>query len=78
MSVVEQEKCAACLTCVRTCPYNVPFINSDGLAEIEAALCHGCGICAGECPAKAIQLMHYKDIQMVAKTEALFASESKK
>ncbi|MBN1457847.1 MAG: FAD-dependent oxidoreductase [Sedimentisphaerales bacterium] len=78
VSVVEQEKCAACLTCVRTCPYNVPFINSDGLAEIEAALCHGCGICASECPAKAIQLMHYKDKQMVAKTEALFASESKK
>ena len=72
VSVVEADKCAVCLTCVRTCPYNVPVINADGVAEIEAAMCHGCGICAGECPAKAIQLMHYKDDQMVAKTEALF------
>ncbi len=71
VSVVDADKCAACLTCVRTCPYNVPQINSDGVAEIEAAMCHGCGICASECPAKAIQLMHYKDAQVIAKTEAL-------
>ena len=71
VSVVDPDKCAACLTCVRTCPYDVPQINADGVAEIEAACCHGCGICAAECPAKAIQLMHYKDAQVIAKTEAL-------
>jgi heterodisulfide reductase subunit A len=72
VSVVDPDKCAACLTCVRTCPYDVPTINDDGVAEIEAAICHGCGICASECPAKAIQLMHYKDAQIIAKTKALF------
>ncbi len=72
VSVVDPDKCAACLTCVRTCPYNVPQINADGVAEIEAAICHGCGICAAECPAKAIQLMHYKDAQIISETEALF------
>ena len=72
VSVVDADKCAACLTCVRTCPYNVPEINADGVAEIETAICHGCGICASECPAKAIQLMHYKDAQIISKTEALF------
>ena len=71
VSVVDGDKCAACLTCVRTCPYNVPQINADGVAEIEVAMCHGCGICASECPAKAIQLMHYKDAQVIAKTKAL-------
>ncbi|HLB73400.1 MAG TPA: FAD-dependent oxidoreductase, partial [Sedimentisphaerales bacterium] len=71
VSVVDPDKCAACLTCVRTCPYDVPQINADGVAEIEAACCHGCGICAAECPAKAIQLMHYKDAQVIAKTAAL-------
>ena len=75
VSVVDQEKCAGCLTCVRVCPYNVPVINADGVAEIEVATCHGCGICAAECPAKAIELMHYKDAQVVAKTEALFEEE---
>ena len=71
VSVVDPDKCAACLTCVRTCPYDVPQINADGVAEIEVAMCHGCGICAAECPAKAIQLMHYKDGQIISKTEAL-------
>jgi heterodisulfide reductase subunit A-like polyferredoxin len=71
VSVVDPDKCAACLTCVRTCPYDVPVINDDGVAEIETAMCHGCGICTSECPAKAIQLMHYKDTQVIAKTRAL-------
>jgi len=42
------------------------------VAEIEAAACQGCGTCAGECPAKAIQLQHYRDEQVLAKEEALF------
>jgi heterodisulfide reductase subunit A-like polyferredoxin len=76
VSVVDADRCAACLTCVRTCPYGVPAINGDGLAEIESAMCHGCGICASECPAKAIQLMHYKDSQLIAETRALFNESS--
>ena len=27
---VDSKKCAACLICVRACPFNVPFINADG------------------------------------------------
>ena len=77
VSVVDPDKCAACLTCVRTCPYDVPKMNEDGVAEIEPAMCHGCGICASECPAKAIQLMHYKDNQIIAKTLSLFQETSK-
>ena len=76
VSVVNPDLCAACLTCVRTCPYDVPKINADGVAEIEAAICHGCGICTSECPAKAIELMHYKDTQIIAKTRALFTEFS--
>jgi len=69
---VEEEKCAACLTCVRVCPYNVPFINERGVAQIDAALCQGCGSCAAECPGKAIELQHFKDVQIISKTSALF------
>jgi heterodisulfide reductase subunit A-like polyferredoxin len=68
---VTPEKCAACLTCVRVCPYNVPKIGPDMVAEIEAVQCHGCGTCVGECPAKAIQLQHYTDEQMLAKITAV-------
>jgi len=74
VSVVDQEKCAACLTCVRSCPFNVPRINEKGVAEIEAAACQGCGICAGACPRKAITLQNYSDEQIMAKTAALAVS----
>jgi heterodisulfide reductase subunit A-like polyferredoxin len=68
---VEAEKCASCLICVRSCPYGVPKINADGVSEIDEALCHGCGICCAECPAKAIQLSWYEDDQILCKVEAL-------
>jgi heterodisulfide reductase subunit A len=71
VAVVEGERCAACLTCVRVCPYNVPVINAKGEAEIDPAKCKGCGGCVAECPAMAIELMHFKEKQLEAKCEAL-------
>jgi len=68
---VTADLCAACLICVRSCPYHVPKINADGVSEIDEALCHGCGICAAECPAKAIQLSWYEDEQLLCKVDAL-------
>jgi heterodisulfide reductase subunit A len=69
---VEEARCAACLTCVRTCPYGIPRVNEDSHAVIDAAECHGCGVCVSECPGKAISLQHFTDEQLVAKTSALF------
>ncbi len=69
---VEESLCAACLICVRRCPYGVPRINEHDVSEINEALCQGCGICVSECPAKAIQLAHYSDDQLMAKIDALF------
>jgi heterodisulfide reductase subunit A-like polyferredoxin len=68
---VEEDLCASCLICVRSCPYSVPRINEDGVSEIDVALCHGCGVCAAECPAKAIELNWYEDDQILSKVEAL-------
>jgi heterodisulfide reductase subunit A2 len=74
---VDQDKCAACLTCVRVCPYNVPVIDPEAKkARIEPATCQGCGVCVSECPVKAITLHHYTDAQVLAKEEALFAEVS--
>ena len=72
---VEGEKCAACLSCVRACPYGVPVINAKGEAEIDISKCKGCGTCAAECPAKAIDLMHYRDVQIIEKSGALTLAE---
>ncbi len=71
VAYVDGEKCAACLTCVRVCPFSVPFINERGEAEIDINRCKGCGICAAECPARAIDIMHYRDRQIIEKTLAV-------
>jgi heterodisulfide reductase subunit A-like polyferredoxin len=71
---VDQDKCAVCLTCVRTCPFNVPVIDYKvDAAYIDPAKCQGCGICVSECPAKAITLKHYTDEQIIAQELALAA-----
>ncbi len=73
IAVVNPERCAVCLTCVRTCPYGIPRIDPEkGHAVIAAVECHGCGVCASECPGKAIALKHFTDEQINAKTDALF------
>ena len=76
-AVVDPEKCAVCLTCVRTCPYNVPYIGEEGAAVIDPAGCHGCGACVAECPGKAISLQHFTDTQLIAKADALLLSKVK-
>jgi coenzyme F420-reducing hydrogenase delta subunit/Pyruvate/2-oxoacid:ferredoxin oxidoreductase delta subunit len=53
-AVVDEGKCAACLTCVRLCPHHT--IVMDRVAQIAAEACFGCGTCVAECPAGAIHL----------------------
>jgi heterodisulfide reductase subunit A len=73
---VDRNICAACLVCVRACPFGIPFIHADGYSEIDPARCHGCGMCAAACPAKAIQLMQFEDDRILAKLEELFERTS--
>jgi heterodisulfide reductase subunit A-like polyferredoxin len=71
---VDTDHCVKCLTCVRSCPFGVPVFNEkEGVIEIDEALCHGCGICAGVCPRQTIQLRYYEDDQIMCKIDALLA-----
>jgi len=72
VATVDTGKCAACLTCVRACPYDIPRVDEHSHAVIDPAMCHGCGTCVAECPGKAIRLAHFTDEQLIAKIEALF------
>jgi heterodisulfide reductase subunit A-like polyferredoxin len=72
VATVDSGKCAACLTCVRACPYDIPRVDDHSHAVIDPAECHGCGTCVAECPGKAITLAHFTDDQLIAKIEALF------
>ena len=72
---VTAEKCSACLTCVRTCPYEAPFIGVASKAEIRTQLCQGCGMCVGICPSKAIELHHFTDDQIAEETRVLLGGD---
>ncbi len=75
VAVVDPDKCVGCLTCTRTCPFEIPQIvelegrngvgGLGGAAFIDPAQCQGCGTCTGECPANAIQLVNYTDEQIL-------------
>ena len=70
---VDPNRCVLCLTCVRVCPFHVPKIDyQNATAMIDPAACQGCGICAPLCPNNAIQVLNYKDEQMIPKLAALY------
>ena len=72
---VTPEKCSACLTCIRTCPYEAPFIGAANKAEIKVQACQGCGMCVGICPSKAIDLHHYTDDQVMEEARTLLGGD---
>lgn len=54
---VDEDKCAACLTCVRACPHQAMTIdNEKSIAKNIPEACRHCGICVGVCPARALSL----------------------
>lgn len=55
------EQCAACLTCVRVCPFGAPFISEARVADFSWEICQSCGICAAECPGNAINVAFNDD-----------------
>jgi heterodisulfide reductase subunit A-like polyferredoxin len=71
ISVVDTDKCVACLTCINICPYNAPHLNEFNRVEIEPAMCMGCGSCAVECPNDAITFRNYDEEQILEIIEDL-------
>jgi 2-oxoacid:acceptor oxidoreductase delta subunit (pyruvate/2-ketoisovalerate family) len=57
--MLNKEKCTKCALCWLYCPEGAIKLNSDCTPEIDLSHCKGCGICAKECPMKAI-VMKFK------------------
>jgi 2-oxoacid:acceptor oxidoreductase delta subunit (pyruvate/2-ketoisovalerate family) len=55
--VLDQSKCIRCLLCWFYCPEPAIKRREDDSVEIDYDYCKGCGICANECPAKAIAMV---------------------
>jgi len=71
---VDPDHCVKCLTCVRSCPFEVPQFNvEEGEVQIDPALCQGCGVCACVCPRQTIKLNNYEDDQVTCAIDTLLA-----
>ena len=60
--VIDHDKCSkktSCLLCWMYCPDGL--ISSAFPLEINLEYCKGCGVCAEECPRKAISMIDGRD-----------------
>jgi len=56
LSVIDQDACIGCGTCVERCPTDAIKLNDNEKAERDENSCLGCGVCVRFCPEEAISL----------------------
>ena len=54
--ILDKDKCNKCTLCYIYCPDGCIERNAEGYFEANLYYCKGCGICATECPRKAITM----------------------
>ncbi len=64
--VINEKKCAKCLTCLRVCPHSAIRINNGVKPAILPEACYACGLCVANCPALAIEKTDHSDDEMIA------------
>jgi len=73
-SVVNEDICCGCQTCVGVCPYKAISYNKEkGVSEVNEILCKGCGTCGSACPTGAVRSRHFTDKQILSQIEGLLS-----
>ena len=81
IAFIDQNCCVACGDCVAVCPYKAIAMakkeamrrNWKDCAEVNPALCKGCGACTAACRSGCITLDGSDDLQIMAQITALMA-----
>jgi heterodisulfide reductase subunit A len=77
---INEQTCAACFACVRTCPYHAveraEIRGRNGslikmTARVNAGLCMGCGTCVSVCPSKSADIEGFTEEEIYSMVEAL-------
>ena len=70
VSQVNVEQCIGCGLCAEICVFSAIMLEDpEGKgyrAKNISASCKGCGLCAASCPQQAIDMLHFRDAQIVA------------
>jgi heterodisulfide reductase subunit A len=70
VSQVDADKCIGCGLCSEVCAFAaIELEETEGKgyrARNISASCKGCGLCAASCPQHAIDMLHFRDAQIVA------------
>ena len=53
----DDDKCTQCLLCWVWCPDTSVVVADEKVVDFDMQHCKGCGICAHECPADAIEMV---------------------
>jgi len=74
VSQIDAEKCIGCGLCEEVCGFGaieLEEVEGKGKrAQNIPAACKGCGLCAASCPQRAIDMLHFRDQQIVAAVSA--------
>jgi heterodisulfide reductase subunit A len=79
VSQVDAEICDGCGVCNEVCSFGAIILEdtvgagnrADYRSKNIMASCKGCGLCAASCPQKAIDMLHFRDQQIIASLSAI-------
>nr|HID59630.1 CoB--CoM heterodisulfide reductase iron-sulfur subunit A family protein [Desulfobacterales bacterium] len=71
---IDSDRCIGCGLCAQVCSFGgilMEEIEGKGYrAKNIQASCKGCGLCAASCPQRAVDMLHFRDRQILAAVSA--------